>query len=215
MSATSRHSADDVDVWDESPWVVVVTHEAVHAKRFDTVGGREKALDKIEAGEDPGSVFGIMSKSVSYRVLRSAAVVPDMGVLLVQGRRTTDPIRTQFQNKDAALQVFESLRERLRHSQGGEWEVQTSKANANDVPLDPQLGIALVFGIIAILGLVMGAMEGVPNQGFIIAIALAWLGNLLGKVGSFVLAGAAVVAAIYFCMKWVKALPPKLTMRRV
>ncbi len=158
--------------------------------------------------------MGMLAKTVPCSALRTAAVVPDMGVLVVQGSRLKDPIRVQLLNTTAALQIFNRLRERLIESQGGAWEVQTGKANANDVPCDPQLGIVIFFGLVAILGLVMGAMEGVPNQGFIIAIALAWLGNLLGKVGSFTLAGVAIAAAAYFCIRWVKALPPKLFMRR-
>lgn len=214
MAAVPHPSKDSADVWDEAPYIVVLTHDALYAKKFDTESGREKAMDKLDAGSDPHTALGLLTKTIVYDALRSAAVVPEMGVLVVQGGRLQDPLRAQFPYKEAALAIFERLRERFKESQGGAWETRFGKANANDVPLDPQLGIAVFFGVVAILGLIMGALEGVPDQGFILAIALAWLGNLLGKVGSFLLAGVAIVAAVYCCLTWVKSLPPKLTMRR-
>lgn len=214
MSAQSPHCTDDVEVWDEAPYIIILTREAIHVKKFDTIGGREKAIDSIGSGADPKSSLGMMTRTVPFNALRTAAVVPDMGVLVVYGSRLKDPIRIQMINPTTARRIFDRLRERLKESQGGRWEVQSAKASANDVPFDPQLGVAVFFGLVAILGLVIGAIEGVPNQGLAIAVALAWLGNALGKVWSFLLAGAALAAAIYFCVRWIKALPPKLFTQR-
>jgi hypothetical protein len=208
------HSSIDIEVWDEAPDVVALTREAIYAKRFDTIAGRERAVEQLYAGVDPQSAMGLLTKTVQFDALRSAAVVSDMGVLVVQGSRLSDPLRVKLANTNTARQIFERLQKRLREYPRGEWTVQTGKAGANDVPFDPQLLFAVIFVIVGIMGLVMGATEGVPDEGFIIAIAFAWLGDLLGQTGSFILAALAIAAAAFLTFRWLKGLPPKLFMRR-
>lgn len=212
--STGQSLNSEVEIWDEAPDVVALTREALYAKRFDTTGGRERAVEQLHAGAEPKSAMGLLTKTVPLDALRSAAVVPELGVLVVQGSRLKDPMRLKLANPDSALQIFERLRERLCDYRGGEWTVQTGKAGANDVPFDPQLAFAVILGIVGIMGLVMGATEGVPDEGLIIAIAFAWLGSLLGRIGSFIVGGLAIAAAAWFTIRWLNGLPPKLFIRR-
>ena len=194
-----------VFLWVSGMHLVAITEDQLLAKRFETQTNREKAARKIQAGEPAKSAIGMLTKTFSLDSIRNVCLVPDLGVLVVRGGRLKEPLRLEFPDHDAAAEIFATLHA-VCPTAG---DVQSGKASVNDVPLDPQLGLAILFGLLGIACVVSGAFETGPIQGWGKAQGLGKLGQWLGPIPAILIGVVALAAMGYFTLIWWRNLPEK------
>ena len=204
-----------VSVWIDGPNVVALLESEVFTKDFATDEAARQASVRLAHGENPRITLGRTAKRLPLDRIQSVEWVPTVGMLLVKWAWWRDPWRVPFSNAKIGEEVFSTLGQRI-HPEAIPVEVPVG---ANDLQMDPKVGLPALLTVIGLIALIGGAIEG-PAQAAVFgpAARFAVLAEIGGEIGPWAAMGVGILAlliGVAALIYWYRNRPRKLVIRRI
>ncbi|MBS0263693.1 MAG: hypothetical protein JSS02_17250 [Planctomycetes bacterium] len=195
--------------WEAHSQVVAMGDGALYVVRCSEPSACAPLLQRLAAGESPHDVLGGTAKRIPLDRVSSVAWVPSLHLLIVRMGWWKEPWRITFESADSSEAAFTAIAGGIP----GEGTAVQSRVGPHDLPLDQQKGLGIFLGFMALLTLLLGALEGTdggPVAGPAAKFRIfAELGQQLGVVGAVIVISLALVLAGAGFVWWYRRWPLK------